>query len=211
MPETHDVLWVPKDFHAQSDRMDGRFNGKGEAIDIQHRLQMGITDSGNLMLMIFDSECKFVKKQRSSSAKFASALALTLVASSFLFQIVDNEDPGSLSKMIKWLADYWRSRLLKKTDTELGLGLDGAARSGAGATPSITNKENLDDGGMSEQRRILYNLLADITKSFEGHGYKFYWKPSRSRKRSCSATAQKDAGGFVTGQSNNQRGGWAIA
>jgi hypothetical protein len=64
--------------------------------------------------------------------------------------------------MIKELAAYWRTTLLKKDDKTLGLGL------------GSVDEENVDASAMSESRKALYRFLEVQRTRFESASDGYY-------------------------------------
>ena len=185
---TDHILWLPAFFEKEVDRVARHFNGEGESSNIRSRLQKGNTDTGNITFDIFQSNLEHIKGYLDYPSKFCGILALTLVATNRPYWMHDNECYDELPKAVKQLANIWRTVLLKKTDQELGLGID----------DPDARKEVGEE--MSESRRALYRLLEIRAKAFDdvptedgSQKIKLNWKPGKPRKRKQKNSPEEPA------------------
>lgn len=173
--DTASVLWLPLWFEEERDRIIGAFAGRHESRSIQRRLGKGNTDSGNLMVGIFESQYDHIKTYRTWQEKFCAALALTLEITDSLYWMDDNEYQSELVDLVRKFGQWWRTSLLKRTDQELGID-DGNV--------SVTGKE----GEMSASRTVLYSIMEFCSKRLDCLSHRegkieLKWKPPPSRQR----------------------------
>lgn len=136
------VLWVPAAYTTELARVEEEAAGNNVAA--------------------FEALMKALKTQKTEySGKFATALAVTTVASRDVGWMDEDTDKGN--QVVKNLGNFWRTTLLKKSDKQLGLG----------SSP--------DD---EESREALYALLGKCQSDLdtEGDGSTFNWQPAKERK-----------------------------
>ncbi|CAE7032316.1 unnamed protein product [Symbiodinium natans] len=124
--ENTDVLWLPAEFSATRQRMRKHcWYGFGETSSIRSRVRKGSTDSGNLKVAIFDAEFEAAKELRGKAvlpSKLCSLLALTMTMDDDTYWMHDNECPEAVAQLMHKISAYWRTTLLSKSDSELGIG-----------------------------------------------------------------------------------------
>lgn len=172
-PDCVQPLWLPKSYSEYYAKFGPHFYaGEGEVIDIQHRLGKGNTDTGNVKIMLFECEFRYAKQIKSIKEKFGAMLALTKIAQSDNYWMMDNEEPDQVKKMIKNLAAMWKEDLLKHDDSALGIGLgDGV-------------EEETDDDGLSASRKLLYEFLELMAKEYMyEEDIDFDWKPATKKRK----------------------------
>merc|ERR1711865_1047480 len=110
------TVWLSAYWREERERVEGHIRwGDGESESIKKRLDKGNTDTGNLKLMMLEHEFNAVKR---------NLLALAMVFANEPFWMHDNEDPEAVAAVLKDLAIYLRTNLLKLSDAELELGAD---------------------------------------------------------------------------------------
>merc|ERR1712178_184810 len=138
--ETHHILWLPEHWSKIRKRVfDHCLEGEGETEQIKQRLTLGSTDSGNLKVQVFEAEFEALKlPQFSSSEKFCLALALVEAMRTDSYWMHDNECPDEIAQLVRDIATYFRTNLLKKSDEELEIHIpEGAPTEVASSRPGL--------------------------------------------------------------------------
>lgn len=173
--ENYKVLWVPVDYKIVHEKVCAHFlRGEGESRDIRFRLEKGTTDTGNLQVQLLESHFLYIKHElKSWKPRFLHMLALTSVIAGDTTWINDNENPEQVSKLLKDIAKYWRTALLKKDDATLGI-------TNSNKCPCESTEE-----GISPSRQALFRLLQIFAAELEKLSddickIKFNWKPGKA-------------------------------
>ena len=173
------TVWLSAYWREERERVEGHIRwGDGESESIKKRLDKGNTDTGNLKLMMLEREFNAVKRnlrytecgtRQTNAQKLCTILALAMVFANEPFWMHDNEDPEAVAAVLKDLAIYLRTNLLKLSDAELELGADQSEAEGSAA------------------RAALYVLLDSIKARFEQESYRgrykiiFNYKPGKPK------------------------------
>jgi len=165
--ENTKVIWMQEDLSKEIGRVRGHIRGEGETSELIRRLDKGNTDTGNLKISIFEAELDYAKRRKNWQEKLCSLVAIIIAFAEDCYWINDNEMPEEIERIMKSLATYLRGTLFKKTDAQLGLGIEG------------------EDSGAS--REGLYMLLEWAKKEFETASdycnFRFNFKPGKPRKK----------------------------
>lgn len=180
--EYYQPLWLPRIYLDHWTRVSSHFSrGKGESVCVQQRLFKGNTDSGNIRIEILALELKYAKSLKTTKERFCAILALSEATSDN--DMMDNEFPDELEKLLKRLATVWRNDLLLEDDCSLGIGLEDG------------NDEEVNNNGLSVSRALLYQFLEKMADDLDStlrniaddwedkRSSKFKWKPATRRKR----------------------------
>ena len=183
------VFWADQAFYtAEKARITAHEGGAGEAPCIKKRLRKGNTDSGNLRIALFEREFHCIRGHRGwgeprKLTKPQQLLGTLALVNTMVFSwpwMHDNEDPTAVRKLYADIAVYLRTKLLKLTDDELGIGPSPGLEDVAG-----TN------------RAALYHFLEFHKKKLategpEGEAVKFNFRPGKPKSDAWKA-AQRES------------------
>ena len=138
------VIWLPPCWDEVRDRVQAHgLHGEGEAWAVRDSLEAGTTRTGNTKIDLFRCELEAAKKikggQRGTEdlpmlrRKFCTLLAITRTMQFDNYWTNDNECPEELEALLEDLAKALRA-VLKRSDDELGLGVNGVAGGAQAAT-----------------------------------------------------------------------------
>lgn len=165
--ENTKVIWMTENLSDEIGRVRGHIAGEGETSELIRRLAKGNTDTGNLKISIFEAEIDYAKRRKNYQEKLCSLVAIIIAFAEDCYWINDNEMPEEIQRIMQSLANYLRGTLFKKTDAQLGLGIE-SENSGA-------------------SREGLYMLLEWARKEFESASeycnFRLNFKPGKPRKK----------------------------
>jgi hypothetical protein len=192
---THLALTIAAGYKEESERLVAHvLDGKGETNAIRMRLAKGNTDTGSLQLQILMTEFATIKAEHCACAsKLVRTLALLKGITASGTWLHDTEYFDEMPRFVADVATYVRTNLLKKTDSQLGIGLLDA---------SASANTNGGGGGDTEDApsptRLALHSLLDVYKTAlegEGQGVRFNWLARKRARRSSGGEAARNVRG----------------
>lgn len=190
---THLILTVAAGYAKEVERMESHVQqGKGEANSIRQRLNKGNTDTGNLQLSVLTAEFAAIKDERCPTARklMRTLCLLNSMTSGYPLWLHDTEFFDEVPGFVAEVATYLRTNLLKKSDEQLGIGIEGPDGHNAGAGGP-------DDAEPSEARKALHLLLDKYKKQLEqeDEDVRFTWLARKRARRSSDGGVRNVRGG----------------
>lgn len=185
------VLWLPKFYKEEVGRIGAHVCGEGETIEIKRRLDKGNTDTGNLTIDIYNREFSCIKESRlrglSVQDQLTAIIALLFRMRYNEYWMHDNEFPEYVAKLINEIATLLRTKLLRKTDSELNFeDDDGKTRAALYLTLEHFKKELL-----KVDSSFKLNYKPGKPKS---EAWKAAQRESRKRKKETNETSARKNG-----------------